>query len=116
MKGLPGQLVTYSDSVRICNNGTSQHNIKLEIQSTSYDGNAGTTLDYINITIYNDGNVVDFLRLDPHGDDGGTRSSTDFQSLASNNSSWRVQWDILWFSNATISDSIVMTLKITVES
>jgi hypothetical protein len=116
MDGLSGQLVTYSDSVRICNNGTASHNIKVEIQSSNYGGDAQTTLDYINITIWNDGNVVDFLRLDPHEDDGGARSATGFNSLAGSNSWWRVQWDILWFSNATSSDSVTMTLKITVES
>jgi hypothetical protein len=115
MKGLSGQPVTYSDSVRICNNGTTGHNIKLEIQSSSYFGDAETTLDYITISIYDDGNVVDFLRLDPHGDDGGTRSATGFNNLAGGHN-WRVQWDILWFNNATISDYVDMVLKITVES
>jgi hypothetical protein len=116
MDGLPGQPITYSDSVRICNNGTASHNIKLEIYSSNYYGNASTTLDYINITIWNDGNVVDFLRLDPHGDDGGARSATNFNTLAGNDSWWRVQWDILWFSNATTGDSVNIVLKITVES
>jgi len=116
MKGLSGQPITYSDSVRICNNGSVSHNIKLEIQSHSYSGNAETTLDYINITIWNDGSVVDYLRLDPNNDNGGTRSATGFNSLSGNNSWWRIQWDILWFSNATINDSVSIVLKITVES
>jgi|YelNatPaOPRAMG01_1025707.scaffolds.fasta_scaffold102771_2 hypothetical protein len=116
MKGLSGQPVTYSDLVRICNNGSDSHNIKLEIQDYDYSGNAGTTLDYINITVWNDGSVVDYLRLDPHSDDGGTRSATGFNGLNGGGSWWRVQWDILWFSNATIDDSVNIVLKITVES
>jgi hypothetical protein len=117
MKGLSGQPVTYSDSVRICNNGTTGHNIKLEIESHQYSEYADDNLDYIKITIYDSGGTsVDSLQLDPHGDDGGDDLTTEFHTLNGNNDWWRVQWDILWFGNATTSDYVNITLKITVES
>jgi len=117
MEGPNGTLATYSDAVRICNNDTAAHNIKLEIESSTYNGQAQSNLDYINITIYDSGDTaVDSLQLDPHGDDGGDISATAFNSLNANDAWWRVQWDILWFGNATTSDSVDITLKITVES
>jgi len=117
MEGPNGTLATYSDAVRICNNDTTAHNIKLEIDSSTYNGQAQSNLDYIKITIYDSGDTaVDSLQLDPHGDDGGDISATAFHSLNANDAWWRVQWDILWFANATASDSVNITLKITVES
>ncbi|MEM2995643.1 MAG: hypothetical protein QXI91_06510 [Candidatus Bathyarchaeia archaeon] len=117
MKGSNGTLATYTDPVRICNNGTVAHNIKLEIADYQYSTNADENLDYIIITIYNSGGTsVDSLRLDPHGDDGGNDLETAFNSLSGDHNWWRVQWDILWFGNATTSDTVDITLKITVES
>ena len=117
IEGLAGQIVNYTDLVRICNNGTSAHNLNLEITSDTYNGNAASTLDYIKITVYNSGGTsVDTLQLDPHGDDGGDDKTTDFQNLAGSNDWWRVQLKILWFSNATVSDSVNIALQITVEN
>jgi hypothetical protein len=117
MEGSNGTLALYSDSVRICNNDTTSHNIKLEIESFNYYGDAQYNLDYIKITIYNSGDTsVDSLQLDPHGDDGGNDSETAFNSLTGNHGWWRVQWNILWFGNATTADYVNITLKITVES
>ncbi|MEM2318000.1 MAG: hypothetical protein QW142_01115 [Candidatus Bathyarchaeia archaeon] len=116
LEGPNGTIAEYDDTVRICNNDTLAHNIKLEM-TYSYGGNALSTLDYIKITIYSStGNQVDYLRLDPHGDDGGSVTSTNFNSLAGNNDWWRIKWDILWFGNATTTDSVSITLKVTVES
>jgi len=118
MEGPNGTLATYSDAVRICNNDTTAaHNIKLEIESHTYNGQASSNLDYIKITVYDSGDTeVDSLQLDPHSDDGGDDLATAFNSLDANHAWWRVQWDILWFGNATASDSVDITLKITVES
>ena len=120
MEGPNGTLATYSDAVRICNNDTTAaHNIKLEIESYTYKGQASSNLDYIKITVYDSGDTeVDSLQLDPHGDDGGNDLATAFNSLDANDAWWRVQWDIFWFGNATTttSDSVDITLKITVES
>jgi hypothetical protein len=117
LEGPNGTLAEYGDTVRICNNDTIAHRIKLEIINRSYGGSAQYTLDYIKITIYNSGNTqVDSLQIDPHNDDGGDDTTTDFNSLAGNNDWWRVKWDIFWFGNATGTDSVSITLKITVES
>ncbi|MEM2537597.1 MAG: hypothetical protein QXK29_05585 [Candidatus Bathyarchaeia archaeon] len=117
LEGPNGTLAEYSDTVRICNNDTTAHNIKLEITSRSYGGSAESTLDYIKITIYSSsGGQVDSLQIDPHGDDGGDDFETGSNSLTGNNDWWRVKWDIFWFGNATTNDSVNITLKITVES
>jgi|GEM_PF-1771969 len=118
IKGLPGKLVTYSDSVRICNNDTTAHKIKLEIENPQYSEYADDHLDYIKITIYDSNNAtVDSLQLDPNNDNGGDDLDTAFNSLTyGSNGWWRVQWDILWLDAATQEDTVSITLKITVES
>jgi len=116
LEGPNGTLSEYYDTVRICNNDTVAHNLKLEATYTC-EGNAASTLDYIEIIIqHSNGTQVDSLQIDPHGDDGGNKLVTGFNSLAGNNNWWRVNWKILWFGNATTTDYVYITLKITVES
>jgi len=61
LQGPNGTLATCNDTVRICNNDTTSHNIKLEIESFTYGGSAQSNLDYIYITIYDSSDIfVDF--------------------------------------------------------
>jgi hypothetical protein len=114
MKGSNGTIATYTDPVRICNNGTVAHNVELAFDSWTFAGNASTTLNYVNITLYDSSNSsVGCMSLIPAG---GGNWTTGIHILAGNNDWWRVQWDILWFGNATTTDSVSITLKITVES
>ena len=114
MEGSNGTLAKYGDPVRICNNDTVAHNTELAFDSWAFSGSALTTLKYVNITLYDSGDsFVGCMSLIPAG--GGNETAGTY-SLAGNNDWWRVQWDIFWFGNATTSDSVDITLKITVES
>jgi hypothetical protein len=115
MKGSNGTLATYSDPVRICNNGTVAHNVGLAFDSWTFSGNAETTLNYVNITLFDyNGGFVGCMSLIPAG--GGNQTAGTYSLTSGSNGWWRVQWDILWFGNATTGDSVSITLKITVES
>lgn len=115
MQGSNGTLARYSDPVRICNNGSVAHNVQLAFDSWTFVGNAQTTLNYVNITLYDySGSPVGCMSLIPAG--GGNTTAGTYSLNYGSNGWWRVQWDILWFGNATTSDSVSITLKITVES
>lgn len=115
MQGSNGTLATYSDPVRICNNGSVAHNVELAFDSWSFVGSAQTTLNYVNITLFDYNNdSVGCISLIPAG--GGNTTTGTHSLTYGSNGWWRVQWDILWFGNATTGDSVSITLKITVES
>ena len=109
MEGSNGTLATYTDAVRICNNASGIRNV--EVTKESWTGDTLTTLNYVNITLYDSSNgFIGCMSLIPNGGN----STTGAYDLAGNHAWWRVQWDILWFANATTSDSVDITLKIIV--
>jgi len=112
MKGSNGSLATYTDPVRICNNGTITYSVEVTLDSYSFAGTGATTLYYVNITLYDPtDSFVGCLSLNPV--DGGN-STTGAHDLAGSNAWWRAQWDIWWFANATSADSVSISLKIIV--
>lgn len=112
MKGSNGSLATYTDPVRICNNGSTTYSVELTFDSWTFQGNAQTTLSYVNVTLYDSGDsFVGRMSLIPAG---GGNSTTGAHNLAGSDDWWHVQWDILWFANATASDSVNISLEIIV--
>jgi len=111
MEGANGSLATYSDPVRICNNGSISYNVEVTKDSWTLNGEASTTLNYVNITLYDSSdNFVGCMSLIP----SGGNSTTGAYDLAGSHAWWRAQWDILWFANATTSDSVNVDLEIIV--
>jgi hypothetical protein len=114
MQGPNGSLATYSDPVRICNNSTlsKTYNVELAFDSWTFGGNALTTLQYANITVFSSSTTrIGSMSLIPAGGGNTTAGAHDLTAL-----DWyRVQWDIMWYPNATAgTDTANIYLKITV--
>ena len=114
MQGSNGSLATYSDPVRICNNSTTTttYNVELAFDSWTFQGNASTTLQYTNVTVFSSSDArIGSMSLIPAG--GGNQTAGPHDLAASD---WyRVQWDIMWYPNATAgTDTVDIYLKITV--
>jgi hypothetical protein len=112
MQGSNGSLATYSDPVRICNNGTKIYNVELAFDSWTFHGNALTTLQYTNVTVFSSSSArIGSMSLIPAGGGNQTAGAHDLTA-----SDWyRVQWDIMWYPNATAgTDTVDIYLKITV--
>lgn len=113
MDGQIGSLATISDPVNINNTDASNaHNIELKL--SSWTGNTQTHLYYINVTMY-DGSTKKGanIYLVPGG--SGQVSTTGVVSIPAI-AVWRVQWDIYWNGDATISDSVTVNLQLVVSS
>ena len=112
MKGYNGSLASWSEAVNITNNHASQgYNVTLAYHD--WNGYTETTLRYVNITMY-DGDAQKglMLTLVP----GGNNVTASGKQVLSGSSMWRVQWDIFWWPNATITDTVDVTLKLIVEA
>jgi len=114
MQGSNGSLATYSDPVRICNNSTTTttYNVELAFDSWTFQGNALTTLQYTNVTVFSSSDArIGSMSLIPAGGGNQTAGAHDLTA-----SDWyRVQWDIMWYPNATaVTDTVNIYLKITV--
>jgi len=109
LNGKNGSLTTYSEPVLIKNKSpTASYYLNLTL--STYSG-LNTHLKYINITMYEGttkkGNSIILLASGPQSQASGS-------VLMGTSASWRVQWDIYWFGNATTSDSVQITLKLQV--
>ena len=114
MNGMNGSLTTISDPVKINNTDSgSAHTIELKLDT--WTGTGGTPLYYINITLYNIGDVKqgNNIYLVPGG--SGQVDTTGQVSIAAS-AVLRVQWDIYWMGTATTSDSVTVNLKLEVSS
>jgi len=109
MNGKNGSLTTYTEPVLIKNKGSASYNLNLTLVDWDTIPN---TLRYVNITMYNGtspkGSSIIILSSGPQ-----SRSSDVVQINPGD--SWRVQWDICWWSNVTGSESFTVTLKLYAE-
>jgi hypothetical protein len=111
MQGSNGSLATYTDPVDICNNGSKNYNAELAFNSWTFHGNALTTLQYANVTVFSSaGAMVGSMSLIPSA---GNQTAGTHTLTAGD---WyRVQWDIMWSASAAAgTDSVDIYLKITV--
>ena len=110
MNGKNGSLTTYTEPVLIKNKSpTYSYNLNL----TLYDNSTiPSTLRYVNITMYNGtsqmGSSIVILA-------SGAQTSSSGVVQINPGDSWRVQWDICWWSNVTGSESFTVTLKLYAE-
>ena len=111
MKGYNGSLASWSEAVNITNIHASQgYNVTLEYHE--WNGYTETKLRYINITMYDgDAQKGQMLTLVL----GGSNVTTSGKQVLSAGGMWRVQWDIFWWPNATVTDTVDVTLKLIVE-
>jgi len=113
MNGQIGSLATVSDPVDITNTDTSTpHNIELKL--SAWTGNTQTHLNYINVTMY-DGSTKKGVNIYLVPGESGQVSTTGVVSIPAS-TAWRVQWDIYWNGDATISDSVTVNLQLVVSS
>ena len=111
MIGYNGSLASWSEAVNITNIHASQgYNVTLAYHD--WNGYTETELRYINITMYDgDAKKGEMLTLVP----GGNNVTTSGKQVLSASGMWRVQWDIFYWPNATITDTVDVTLKLIVE-
>jgi hypothetical protein len=115
MEGSPGNAQNYSNPVKINNtDGTYTHTIELKL--LSWDAPADLKLYYINITLYDEGNVKqgETIHLVPGGT--GQVSSTGDRTMDTLDV-WRTEWIIYWKGTATPgSDTVNVYLQLVVKS
>jgi hypothetical protein len=113
LSGGNGTIATYTDPV-IINNTDTSNGYTINLQLITWDGNAETELNYINVTVYNDatagtqeGNTIYLVP----GGSGQVETTGDLTLPASGE--WRVEWTIYWKSTAT-SETVTVNLKLDV--
>jgi hypothetical protein len=113
LSGGAGSIATYPDPVTINNTDTS-NGYTLNLKLDSWDGNAQSQLNYINVTVYNavSGGTQqgDTIYLVPGGS-GQVETTGDLTMPAS--ATWRVEWIIYWKSTATV-ETVTVNLKLDV--
>ena len=115
MNGVPGQLVTYPDPVKINNADTDPLGHDIELVCTSWDDLGSTKLHNVTITMYNATNSPQgaSLVLNPAG--GSILTSGDVN--IGNSTAWRVEWKVWWTGNAVVgTDSMQVSLELIVKS
>ncbi len=111
MKGYNGSLAPWIEAVNITNTHASTgYNITLQLDN--WDGDSETTLRYINVTMYDEGDTQKGNKI--HLVPGAGDVDTTGQQVLSAGDMWRVQWDIWWWGNAT-TNTIDVTIKLIVE-
>jgi len=113
LSGAAGSIATYPSPVVINNTDTS-NGYTVNLQLDSWDGDAETELNYINVTVYNDVSAGtqqgDTIYLVPGGS-GQVETTGDLTLPASG--TWRVEWTIYWKATAT-SETVTVNLKLVV--
>ena len=115
LSGGNGTIATYPDPVTI-NNTDASNGYTINLQLITWDGNAQSELNYINVTVYNDNAAGtqqgDTIYLVPGGV-GQVETTGDLSIPASG--TWRVEWVIYWKSTAqTGTDTVAVNLKLIV--
>jgi len=104
------ETLTYNETVKIQNNAGGSRNIVLDM--TSLTGPFSTNFDYIYITVYDGatpmGNQIQIL---PSGSNVTTTGSISMPD----SEIWTVQWIIKAKVDATPTDQIDLTVKVTVQ-
>jgi hypothetical protein len=105
------EMLTYNAAVSILNNAGSAKDINLEV--TSLTGPFSTNFDYVYITVFDTtpAQVGTQIQMLPSG---SNTTSTGTLSIP-NGVTWTVQWIIKASVDATATDSIVMTVALTVQ-
>jgi len=112
MIGYNGTLASWSEAVNITNtHPTTPYNITLQVYD--FTGDTESRLRYINVTMYDEGGTEkgNTIHLVP----GAGDVDTSGKQVLGAGATWRTQWDIFWWGNATTSDSVDVTIKLIVE-
>ena len=105
------EILTYDEAVNIQNTAGSAKDIDLEV--TGLTGPFSTNFDYIYITMFNPSDVQQGaqIRMLPSGSNVTTTGSVSIP----NGQTWTVQWIIKASVDATASESIDITVQLTVQ-
>jgi len=106
MIGKNGSLVTYEQAVNITNLANDPHNVELKYYN--WNGDTKTTLRYIDITMYDKTGTQKGTTV--HLVPGAGDVTTSGQVSIPASSTWRVQWDVFWWANASLTDTVDVTL------
>ena len=113
LSGGNGTIATYTDPV-IINNTDTSNGYTINLQLITWDGNAQSELNYINVTVYNDASAGtqegNTIYLVPGGS-GQVETTGDLALPLSGE--WRVEWIIYWKSTAS-SETVTINLKLVV--
>ena len=115
MDGVPGQLITYFDPVKINNADADPLGHDIELVCTSWDDPGSTKLHNITITMYDAGETPQgaSIVLDPAG--GSVLTSGDVNIGMT--TAWRVEWKVWWTGDALVgTDSMQVSLELVIKS
>jgi hypothetical protein len=105
-----GELLTYSEAVKIQNNAGASKDIVIDV--TSLTGPFSNNFDYIYITMYEGvtqkGAQIQMLP-------SGTNVTSTGTVSMSNGATWTVQWTVKAKVTATASQAIDLTVKVTAQ-
>jgi hypothetical protein len=115
LKGPAGGTRTYTTAINLTS--TAATTFDIEVVSVTTAGGSGTAvLTSMTVRIY-DESGGDTLKGTLNVFSGGTAGTTPVTDLSMTEAdSWRLEWDIVWASTATVSDSVTVTLKVTTPS
>lgn len=111
LNGYPGQTTIYNDTVRITNAGSST--ATFNITTTQCQGNTNN-LTSIYVKIYNSTDNSLLYTLDVWESNAIGSPLANLQINAG--ITWKLGWQITWYGNATVSDSVDVALRLDVES
>jgi hypothetical protein len=110
LKGPAGGTRTYNNAIKL----TSTAATTFGIEVVSVTGSSTTNLTSIMVRIYDESST---LRGTLTVFSGGSAGTTPVTNLSMTGAvTWRLEWDITWASNAVVSDSVTVTLKVTTPS
>lgn len=107
-----GSLVTYIEAVNVSNSHAS-NDYNVTLKHYTWDGEGQYNLRYINVTMYDTADQQKGAMLSLLPGTGDVLTSGKVLLTAAN--TWRVQWDIFWWANATTANTIDVTLVLEVE-
>ena len=115
LKGPAGGTRTYTTAINLTS--TAATTFDIEVVSVTTSGGSGiAVLDSMEVRIYDD-TPTSALKGTLDVFSGGSAGNTPVTSLSMTGAdSWRLEWDITWSSSATVSDSVLVTLKVTTPS
>ena len=111
LDGYPGQTTIYNDTVKITNAGSNA--ATFNITTTQCQGSTNN-LTSIYVKIYNNTDNSLLQTLNVWVNNGIGSPLTNLQIGAG--VTWKLGWEITWYGNATVSDSVNVALRLDVES